>query len=57
MTLIVTNAYGIWTFNSYAEAGEFRSDIVFMMSGPAFELALAQNPTFQFSDIAIYKGE
>lgn len=57
MQVIVTNSYGIWTFPSYVEAAEFRSDIVFMLSEAAFKLALEQNPTFQFSDLAIYTGE
>lgn len=57
MTVIVTNSYGIWTFPSYRDAADFRAQFVFALSEPAFHLALEQNPKFQFSDLAIYKGE
>lgn len=57
MQVVVTNTYGIWTFPSYTAAAEFRRDFVFMLSEAAFRLALEQNPSFQFSDLAIYKGE
>jgi len=63
MKVLVTNAKGIWTFDTYAQAAAFRQDVVWNLSEAEFQAAYTQVDsatgilTLQYSHMAHYTGE